>query len=339
LAYRYLGNKTRIADWIADEVFAVLGAKGAIADPMCGTATMAERFAQRGYAVTASDELLFPTLHAKARLLDLSDEDFKPVVGSYSEAVQLLNSANPTRGYFWSEFSDEGTPSNGSRPRMYFTGANAAKIDAVRGLLQAWRSDGMNENALDRLLHDLLLAVNEVANIAGTYGYYRSSWNKASLRPLRVVASPVHSFTKQHAVLRGKVEDLATSFAVDAVYLDPPYTKRQYGGNYHILETIARGDEPDPVGEGGLRDWYSNSSDFCFKRKAPAALSSTLQSLPSRYVFMSYSEDGVMSTDTIQEILTSFGNVEIHHQALQRFRSNGGKAGPVMEQLYILEKV
>ena len=30
----------------------------------------------------------------------------------------------------------------------------------------------------------------------------------------------------------------------DTVYLDPPYTKRQYASYYHIPETIAYHDEP-----------------------------------------------------------------------------------------------
>ncbi len=27
-------------------------------------------------------------------------------------------------------------------------------------------------------------------------------------------------------------------------YVDPPYMKRQYAANYHLLETIAKGDNP-----------------------------------------------------------------------------------------------
>ena len=44
MAYRYLGNKARIADWIAEAVRATLPAGATIADPMCGTATMSVAF-------------------------------------------------------------------------------------------------------------------------------------------------------------------------------------------------------------------------------------------------------------------------------------------------------
>ena len=41
--------------------------------------------------------------------------------------------------------------------------------------------------------------------------------------------------------------------AADTVYLDPPYTKRQYAAYYHILETISLGDEPIVEGICGIR--------------------------------------------------------------------------------------
>ena len=41
----------------------------------------------------------------------------------------------------------------------------------------------------------------------------------------------------------------------DTVYLDPPYTKRQYAAYYHVLETLAYGDEPEVSGVTGLRPW------------------------------------------------------------------------------------
>ena len=41
----------------------------------------------------------------------------------------------------------------------------------------------------------------------------------------------------------------------DILYLDPPYNQRQYATNYHILETIAKYDNPNIHGKTGLRDY------------------------------------------------------------------------------------
>src|SRR5690606_15405771 len=113
------------------------------------------------------------------------------------------------------------------------------------------------------LLHHLILAANSVANINGTYGYFRSSLTGSALRPLAFKPMEFADTRGCHAVMQGAVENLAPTFRTEAVYLDPPYTKRQYAGNYHVLETLARGDEPPAIGDGGLRPWKDQSSEFC----------------------------------------------------------------------------
>lgn len=338
MAYRYLGNKARIADWISNIVFETLGKGSTIADPMCGTATMSETFALKNMKVIASDELRFPVLHAKARLLHNQEYDFSKVASTYSNAIETLNTIQPIKGFFWNEYSDEGTPKNGTKPRKYFTGSNAALIDAIRGKIKEWRNKGLSDTASDLLLHDLILAVNNVANIAGTYGYYRASWNSSSLQPLTLKPSQSISYPIDHSVLQGKVEEIASKLEADACYLDPPYTKRQYAGNYHILETIAQEDEPEPVGDGGLRDWYPQSSDFCSKRRVREAFYKTIQLLNTNWVFVSYSEDGLILPDEMMELMQGHGKVKRLNIPIERFRSNGGKAGPVHEHLYIIEK-
>ena len=37
----------------------------------------------------------------------------------------------------------------------------------------------------------------------------------------------------------------STASKPDVVYLDPPYNERQYSANYHVLETIAKYDNPE----------------------------------------------------------------------------------------------
>ena len=49
----------------------------------------------------------------------------------------------------------------------------------------------------------------------------------------------------------------------DILYLDPPYNTRQYGANYHLLNTIALYDDFIPKGKTGLREY--NRSKYCTK--------------------------------------------------------------------------
>ncbi len=301
---------------------------------------MSESLARHGYSVTASDILFFPTLHAKARLLPITDSHFQELGGTYEKTIRLLNSLEPEKGFFWREYSAEGKPINGSRPRKYFTGDNAAKIDVIRSKLIEWKSEGKDSLAIDRLTHDLLLSVNKVANISGTYGYYCANFGKSSLAPINLTCSPVITFEGEMKVFQSNLMDTANKVEADAFYLDPPYTKRQYGGNYHILETIARHDYPEPAGEGGLRDWKSTASDFCYKRKAKNAFLEAIKNINARYIFISYSDDGQVSKDDLLELLSNNGDVVLYERPLERYNSNsnGIKKSHVTEYLFQLKK-
>jgi adenine-specific DNA-methyltransferase len=334
VAYRYLGNKARLLEFILNEVVACVRRGATVADPMCGTANVADSLARAGYNVIASDELTFPVQHARVRLLLRGEPPFTPL-GGYAHALAALNAADPIEGFFYDEYSDGGRPRNGCRPRKYFTADNARRIDAIRHTLMMWRvEETVTRLEEDLLRHDLILAANRVANIAGTYGYYRSTWNAAALQPLTLRPSPIQVHLGKHVVRQGKVEELVANFEADVLYLDPPYTKRQYAGNYHILETLAVGDEFDPVGEGGLRDWYSQYSAFCSKRKVRDAFRAVLDKTRSPWILLSYSEDGLVSPAELAGLLGDYGRVTRRDVELPRFRSNGGIKQAVTEHLY-----
>lgn len=339
MAYRYLGNKTRLLGWLTDVIAERLPDGARIADPMCGTAAVSEALARLGFSVLASDALTFPVLHAKARLLHDAAPEFA-AFGGYSCALEHLNALSPRVGYFVREFSPAGRPSYGGPARSYFTTENAARVDAVRFEIGRLAAGGdVTPAERDLLLHDLALAVNDVANITGTYGYFRAGWNAQSHIPLRLRPEEFEATPGQHRVTQGDVADVLARAEVDAVYLDPPYTKRQYSGNYHVLETIAVGDEPFAHGAGGLREWRHQASDFCYRRKAPGAFRRVLQATSARHLFLSYSEDGQMAPGDLRSLLEEFGRVERFDLGISRFRSNGGVVkGDVTEHLYHLER-
>ena len=94
------------------------------------------------------------------------------------------------------------------------------------------------------LLHDLIMASNDIANIAGTYGHYLSKFIKRAESPIALYQSNFSNLGRAegHQVFKGYAEELASNLTGDICYIDPPYIKRQYAANYHILETLARED-------------------------------------------------------------------------------------------------
>lgn len=335
MSFRYIGNKTKLADWIINEISLHAATGARVADPMCGTASVSLALAKAGYAVTASDALTFPVIHATRRLLIQDTPPFDSF-GGYVGALAHLNNVEPVEGYFFKEFSDAGRPANGRAPRKYFTAGNATKIDAIRTALLKLRSTGdITHEEHQLLLHDLILSVNEIANISGTYGYFHREFTQSSLKTLQLTASSFVRTRSVHKVMQGNVEELAHSLNCDVVYLDPPYTKRQYAGNYHILETLAREDEPEAQGDGGLRPWAQQSSAFCYRRTAADAFAKTLSGLEADHVFISYSEDGQIPASDMLDLLRSFGSVDVSERSYSRYRSSSRvQRGPITELLF-----
>lgn len=337
MSYRYLGNKTKLADWIVDSIAAVIPPNATVADPMCGTAAVSFALAKRGFSVVASDALSFPVIHAKSRLLAKEEPEFASF-GGYENILNTLNSLEPLEGYFYREFGDSGSPANGRAPRKYFSAENAGKIDAIRYfIISAHSANRITDLEHTVLLQNLLLGVNEVANIAGTYGYFRSELGENAKKPLQLLPMSFVHTAGCHKVTQGDIAQIAPELRAQAVYLDPPYTKRQYAGNYHILETIAREDCPEAVGDGGLRPWKEDASPFCYKRTAGKFLREIISLLNTTDVFVSYSDDGQIEPSALVSILSEFGSVETHEHQYSRFRSNSGaKAGSIYEKLYHL---
>lgn len=108
----------------------------------------------------------------------------------------------------------------------------------------------------------------------------------------------------------------------DVLYLDPPYNARQYCTNYHVLETIARYDNPVLNGKTGLRDYSDQKSKFCSKRTVEKAFDDLISNADFKYIFLSYNNEGLMSLDTIKAIMSKYGKYACYTQDYRRFKAD-----------------
>ena len=129
---------------------------------------------------------------------------------------------------------------------------------------------------------------------------FLSKWTKQSEENISIRCRELKSVSVK---VQAKVGDVfqVPNTQQDVVYLDPPYTKRQYASYYHILETVALGDEPVVEGVAGLRPWKDRASDFCYKRRALKTLSNLVQSLQANRVLLSYSSEGHICMEDMHE--------------------------------------
>lgn len=339
--YRYIGNKTRLTHWLISRINELAPRGGVVADPMCGTASVADALRGSGYRVIASDIMTYAFHHARVRLLLSSAPKFDGLSLTYREVLEFLNRLPGVSSFYHREFSPDGAPLSGDTPRKYLTSENAAKLDAVNRQLNDWASSGLIcslENSL--LRHDLILAVNRVANIAGTYGHYRSTFSNASKANLTLIPTVFRAeFRTDHTVMQGPAEDIAEQISADVCYIDPPYMKRQYAANYHLIETVARGDEPDAIGVSGLRPWRDQYSVFCTRTRIQDAFRRLVQNADCPVFLISYSSDGLLSEAELAELFEPLGKFSLDRRVFPRFKSNQSTLGPhVSEYLITLLK-
>lgn len=358
MGFRYIGSKEKLSDNIISEIKHINPHAQHVIDLMAGTGQFSLALREAGFIVSAVDVMTYSYHHLNVHLFLNQSPPFigmEELVAShntdnfnlfplsnYEKTLNYLNRLAPIKGYFFDEFSPDGSPSNTNRPRNYFTGTNASKIDAIRLEIKTlFGLQKINDLEHSLLLHDLIMSANDIANIAGTYGHYLSKFVKRAETPLKLMPTVFSQIGKisNHHVYRSYAEDIAPQLAADICYIDPPYIKRQYAANYHILETLAREDTPEAIGESGLRPWRDQYSDFCSKLKIRSAFDAILSKMQCPDFLISYSEDGLLSINDLTELLSSYGKVTRKEIKYKRFRSNDSlKEATLNEYLIHLKK-
>lgn len=333
----------------------IVGKNARIADLMCGTSAVSASLREQGYSVIANDLMTYSYHHARVSLLftknprfekaqdfvrefypDVSDELFPCT--EYERMLKALQRVPAEKGYFWREFSSEGRPQHTDSPRNYYSPENARKIDGMRKcLVKLRKTRQVTDLEHSLLLHDMIMGANDVANIAGTYGHFMASISGRAKDPLRLAPTQllILSDTGRHQVMQGYAEEVARRIKCDLCYIDPPYMKRQYAANYHILETLAREDDPDAIGVSGLRSWRDQYSNFCTKTRIRDSFRKIFSDMKCEHFLVSYSEDGLLTLGELEKLLAEFGRVETKAFANKRFKSNNSDLAPKLTEYLI----
>jgi len=145
----------------------------------------------------------------------------------------------------------------------------------------------------------------------------------------------------EHEVHNRDANELIDEIEGDILYMDPPYNHRQYGANYHMLNTIALYDAFQPAGKTGLRSY--ERSRWCVKNEVSNVFADLIKKAKFKYIFLSYNNEGLMSLDDVRKTMEEYGRYELIEQPYQRFKadkteSRNHKATSTMEYLHVLEK-
>jgi len=233
--------------------------------------------------------------------------------------IEKCNKLMPSDGLFSNNYS----PNNGCE-RMFFTVENARMVDSIRTYIENIK-DNIMINEYYFLLASLLTSIDKYANTTSVYGAYLKKYKTSALKTFILV--PIHTQEiiknkNENMIYNSRIEDISDIIDSDIVYLDPPYNNRQYAANYCPLNYLARYDEDIELkGKTGLLESY-NKSDFCVSKKIKVTFSQVIEKLNAKHIFISYNNEGLLSSNDMKEILLKKGDVKLYKINYKKYKSN-----------------
>ena len=346
---RYIGNKENLLDKIYQTITEREISGNSFFDFFSGTTNVAQFFKKKNYQVFSSDLLYFSYVLQKAYISNNQVLTFEKLLQNIKinsnylfsnpleKVVEYLNQIPDKQGFIYNNYTPVGN-------RMYYSKENGLRIDAIRQQIGNWKNETLiSENEYFVLLACLIETIPFYANVAGIYAAFHKKWDpravkKLVLRPIEFVVND-----KENFVYNVDSVSLIDVIEADIFYLDPPYNQRQYAPNYHLMETIARYDNPVIKGVTGIRANYENEkSKFCNATTALQELKKIAEKGKYKTLILSYNNEGIMPETEILSIFGKIGTVELVEFDYTRFKSNSnGESNNkkyIKEQLYILRR-
>jgi adenine-specific DNA-methyltransferase len=291
---KYIGSKRKLISELM-QVMAALPNASQVLDLFSGTARVSSALRARGYAVTANDHNRYA--HTLASCYVAADH----ALHAAEAAVLLaeLNGLPGQPGYFTQTFCDEA---------RYFQPKNGARIDAIREAI-AQRALLAELEAI--LLVSLMEAADRVDSTVGLQMAYLKHWaprsfNDLTLRMPELTRGPVGR------ALMLDAQACARQGSFDVVYLDPPYNQHKYLNNYHVWESLVRWDKPQVYGVARKRvDCRDYDSPFNSRRRIHAALRELVDVLDTRFLVVSFNDEGYVNEQEMRAILETRGPVAV----------------------------
>ncbi|MBW1649740.1 MAG: DNA adenine methylase [Deltaproteobacteria bacterium] len=330
----YIGSKYKLGNFIKETILSVAGSDlsdRVFCDIFAGTGIIGRNFKQEVKKVISNDLEYYSFVLNKNYIENHSPIKNKEIF------IEELNNIEPKEEFIFKNYCK-----GGEGNRQYFSDKNGKKIDAIRTKIKEWKENKkMDDSLYYFLLTSLLEAADKVANTASVYGAYLKHLKKSAQKDLILIPAEYEINNNRHQVFNTDSNKLIKQIKGFILYLDPPYNSRQYGANYHLLNTIAKYDNFIPKGKTGLPEY--NKSKYCSKNYVKEEFEELIKNADFKYIFLSYNNEGLMPPEDIKNIMSKYGKLDFASKSYQRFKADKDEnrshlANNTEEYIYILEK-
>lgn len=304
---KYIGSKRKLVPHILGLVQGLPDVR-TVLDLFSGTARVGHALKAAGYEVTANDHNAYAYRLAQCYVQADRERWQQPA----EQLVAELNALPGEPGFVTQTYCEDS---------RYFQPKNGARIDAMRARIAEL---ALPEELESIALVSLMEAADRVDSTVGLQMAYLKKWaprafNDIELRVPAMLPGVGHA-------LQLDAQDASSRGGFDLVYLDPPYNQHKYRNNYHVWETLVRWDAPEVYGVACKRvDCREYVSDFNSKVRIVDALSAVLDRIDSRFVIVSFNNEGYVDADTMRGLLSRDADVCVLH--LDHTRYVGAQIG------------
>ena len=329
----YIGSKHKLSHFLKTSIIATVGSDLTdlvFCDLFAGTGIVGRNFKLLVKQVIANDVEYYSYILNRNYIGNHKNLNC-------TRQFKILNSLEGIKGFIFQNYCE-----NGSEGRLYFSSENGKKIDAIRQQIEVWKTScEITEDEYYFLIASLIESADKVANTASVYGAYLKKLKKTAQKLVVIVPAEFINTKNSHQVYNEDSNKLIKKIKGDILYLDPPYNARQYGSNYHLLNTIANFDTFLPKGKTGLRNYYKSS--YCKKNEVKKSFEELIKNANFKHIFLSYNNEGLMTENEVSTILLKYGKYSLKTINYQRFKADktenrNHKATSTVEYLHILEK-
>ena len=302
---KYIGSKRTLLPKIVEAVSGFENVRSVL-DPFSGTSRVGHALKGAGYRVVATDHNAYAATLARCYV----QCDLERQGKSAQKLIDEIGSLPGKAGYFTETFCVAA---------RYVHPKNGERIDAMR---EAIASKCLDPELEAVVLTSLMEAADRVDSTTGVQMAYLKQWSKRAHKDLslRLPALLPRAANGPGLACVADVEESLAEHVTDLVYLDPPYNQHSYLGNYHVWESLVRWDKPEVYGIACKRiDCRERKSDFNSKRKFRAAFTRLLAAVQSKYLIVSFSDEGFLARDELEALLATVGDVSCQEIDYKRY--------------------
>ncbi len=314
---RYTGCKLKLKEWIKELILQNCPNTHSFCDIFAGTGIITDTLLETFDSFILNDFLFSNEIIYKAFFMNAEFDiskllAFKQVYSSLDYDLLQENYASLNYG------------------NKYFEQGDAKAIGFIRQDIED-KKETLTEREYSILIASLLYSLDKCANTVGHYEAYF----KGKTIPRRFVFDLITPYDtiemgKNISIFRQDSNILAKTITADIVYIDPPYSSRQYSRFYHVLENITKWEKPQLFGTA-LKPPAENMSKYC-SNSAKEAFTELIETLNCKYIVVSYnntynskssSSENKMTLEEIESILTKKGKTTKYEMPFKAF--NAGK--------------